>query len=168
MTPNACAKSRRLYNFSAMFIYSNNKKSPKNSFVCNRMANMLITDSIQFILLICLSVVIGTCAPMYKLLFTNEREMILPVIFPFIDPDTEHGFYINLASQYFSCLSGFVILPGCELILCATKHNFTSYAAVVENDILEFGMELEHDGEFSQKQILQFRNIIIKILDFSR
>lgn len=167
LTPFDCKRGRILYNFSGKFIYSNCNKSPKNYEVCNRMANELISSSIKTILLIYLSLLLGTGAPMYKILFTDHREFLLPVILPFIDPDTKHGFYINLAGQYISCFTGFVILPGVELANCVFKNSFTAYAAVVENDITEFGCQLEHIT-FSHKQTMQFRNMILKILDFGR
>lgn len=166
--PFTCEIGRVIYSFSGKYIYANSNRSPRNSVVCNRSANKLVTGSIKVILLIYLSLAIGVSAPMYKLFISHEKEMILPVIFPFIDPDTDHGFYINLASQYISCLSGFVILPGCELVLCALKYSFTAYAAVVANEILEFGLELEDDEEFSQSKTFEFRNIIVKILDYNR
>lgn len=165
---STCEKGRTLYNFSGTHIYPNSKISPRNYAVCNRMANELVTGSSKIVLIMFISVGIGIATPLYKLFFTNDREMILPVVFPFTDPDTERGFYINLASQYVSCLSGFIILPGCELVLCAFKNSFTAYAAVVDNDIHELGCQLEHGQVFSHKHTLLFRNIILKILDFGR
>lgn len=168
ITPSTCEKSRALYNFSGKYIYQNAHISPKNYEVCNQMANELITSSMKIIFVLWLSFGIALATPLYILLFTNEREMILPVIYPFIDPDTDSGFYINLASQYVICLFGVFILPGCELILCVLKNGYTAYAAVVENDIMEFGYQLENNKAFSQKYILQFRNIILKIGDAGR
>lgn len=157
-----------LYNFSGKYIYPNSDVSAKNYVLRDRLANELICGSLKVVLLIYVSLILGIGAPMYKLLFTDEKEMPMPVIYPFIDPDTKRGFYINLASQYLSCLSGFVIFPGVELVLCALKNNFTSYAVVVENDITDFGCQLKDERKCSHKRTSQFRNIILKVLDFGR
>lgn len=90
---------RRLYNFGADFIYAKHNISTKNHDVCNDMAIYLITCSIRVNLLILLSYALAVGAPLYKTMFTDENEMILPVILPLIDPDTPNGFNINFTYQ---------------------------------------------------------------------
>lgn len=53
-------------------------------------------------------------------------------------------------------------------MLCLVKYSFDAYAAVVENQILELRSQLEDGQEFSQKQTLQLRNIILKMSDSVR
>lgn len=151
-------KARSLYNFSGEYIYANTNFTPKNHYVCNRMANELVTSSFKTVLLLHLSLVHGVGAPLYKIFFTNEKETLLPVILPFIDPETKYGFYINLAYQYVSCLCGFFILPRTELLLCEHKNTFLSYAAIVENDITGFGCQLNKSVEFSYNHRLMIRS----------
>lgn len=159
---------RRLYNFGADYIYAKHDISPKNHDVCNNMAIYLITCSIRVNLLILLSYALAVGAPLYKTLFTDENEMILPVILPFIDPDTQNGFNINYAYQVIICIFGGFIVPGCELVTCVLKNNVSVIAAIIANELTEFQMRLKEYNVASADIDLEFRNILLKILDFDR
>lgn len=89
----------KLYMFGGKYIYANSKITVKNNSVCYEMANRLITDSIKICSIMIIAICLAVLAPIQKLIFTNEKEMLIPVILPFIDPDTDHGFYINLLNQ---------------------------------------------------------------------
>ena len=95
-----------MYNFAGDFIYTNANTTPKTYNVCNDMANDLIVSSIKIISLVFIALFLGCSGALYKLFVKNEKELIVPVILPFIDPDTEQGFYINFGSQFLSCLLG--------------------------------------------------------------
>lgn len=109
-----------------------------------------------------------TCAPIYKNLFTDDKEMIIPVILPFIDPETEHGFYINLISQLITSTFGAIGVPAIEVGTCIMKNTISTSAAIIENSLIEFKNGLESNGNFTDARTCQFRNIIMKIFDFNR
>lgn len=142
--------------------------SMKNYVVCNRMVVNLIISSVKILFLVYLSLGLATCAPLYKTLYTNEKVYTIPVILPFIDPETEIGFIMNLINQSILCSGGAFIVPGAELTICMVKNNILVTAAVIENAITEYQLLLLEDKKFSNKHALQFKNIISQILDFNR
>lgn len=115
-----------------------------------------------------LSYLLLICGPLYKNFFTDEREMMFPIILPFIDPETDTGFLINVVNQMISVLIGTVVIPGVELITCVLKNNITATAAVIENSLIEFQNSAKTGEHFSTEWACEFRNIIMKILDFDR
>lgn len=157
-----------MYNFAGEYIYANSHTSPKNHSVCEQMAILLATSSFKTNALIVFSMNLICSAPLYKLFFTDENEMVIPVILPFIDPETPNGFYINLANQLFICAYGVITIPATELITCVLKNTISVSAAVIENTLLEFEGLLMENEELSSKRSWQFRNIVLKILDYER
>lgn len=166
--PSKRKQYKRLYNFAGEFIYANSGTSSKNHRVCNRMAIYLLSGSIKISLLMLFSVSLCVFPPLYKIFFTEKNEMIIPVILPYIDPDTKKGFYINLANQMVTCVYGTVIIPATELITCVLKNTVTSTAAIIENSLQEFEDSLQHTTIFSNKHALQFQNLILKMIDFDK
>lgn len=168
LMPNTRKEYRRLYNFAGHFIYANSKSSLRNHSVCDRMAIDLLFSSLKTNTLLVFSISLSVCVPMYKMFYTDEREMFIPVILPFVDPDTENGFYLNLASQLITASFGAIAIPAIELVTCVLKNNVLATAAVVNNSILELKNQMESDGLFTMDRMWKFRNIILKTLDFDR
>lgn len=164
----AAIKKTGLYNFAGDFIYANSGTSSKNHRVWDRMAIYLLSGSIKISLLMLFSVSLCVFPPLYKKNFTDDNEMIISVILPFIDPDTKTGFYINLANQMVTCVYGAVIIPATELITCVLKKTASATAAIIENSLQEFGDSLQHTAIFSNKHALQFHNLILKMIDFDK
>lgn len=169
MEPLKREQLRRLYNFGADYMYAKcDDNSPRNRNVCNKMAIYLITCSITVNLFVILSYALALGAPLYKTSFTDENEMILPIILPFTDPDTPNGFLINYTYQMMICMTGSLVIPACELIYCILKNNVSVTAAVIENALVEFEIRLKQDDTASKDIYFEFRNILLKILDFDR
>lgn len=168
LNPTERRKFRSLYNFGANFIYANSNTSRKNYVAYDKMAVNLVTSSIRVNLLVLLSYMMAVCVPMTKTLFTDENEMILPVILPFIDPDTDSGFFINYADQVITCMFGSCVIPGTELLTCVLKNNVMAAAIAIENSIIELKVRMMMNQDFTQEFVNEFRNIILRILDYDR
>lgn len=108
-----------MYNFAGDFVYVNSESTSHNHRVCDKMANDLLINSMKICALVFLSINLGACAPIYKLTSTDEKEMVIPVILPFVDPDTELGFYLNMVNQFVICLYGSIIIPG--VVKCSRR-----------------------------------------------
>lgn len=132
------------------------------------MAIDLIVSSCKIITLVFFAMVLSCSGPFYKFIVKNEKDLIIPVILPFVDPDTKHGFYINFCYQIISCVYGIITIPSTELMTQILKNNILVTAAVIENSSKEFGKKLEEDMEFSLTHMLELRNIFLKIIDFNR
>lgn len=159
-------KLRYLYNFGPNFIYAKSEVSPRNHDVCDKIAINLLTCSIRVNLLVLLSYTLAAGAPLYNTLYTDKKEMIIPVLLPFIDPDTPNGFAVNYAYQMITCIFGSFIVPGIELLACVLRNNVSVTAAVIENAIREFRIRLRRERKFCPDLAWEFRNILFKILDF--
>lgn len=168
LIPSTRKRYRYMYNFAGNFLYSNCETSPSKNIVCDRMAIYLVTSTSKVLVLIVFSFSFITCGPIYKNLFTDDSEMIIPVILPFIDPETENGFYANLTSQLISSAFGAIAVPAIEVVTCVLKNTVSTSAAIIADSLIEFKNGLAHDGNFTDKRIWLFRNIIMKILDFNR
>lgn len=140
--------------------------SPRNHEVCDKIAINLLTCSIRVNLLVLLSYTLAAGAPLYNTLYTDKKEMIIPVLLPFIDPDTPNGFAVNYAYQMITCIFGSFIVPGIELLTCVLRNNVSVTAAVIENAIREFRIRLRRERKFCPDLAWEFRNILFKILDF--
>lgn len=168
VNPSKRVQFRRLYNFGADYIYANSNSSPKNYAVCNKMAIHLITNTANVIAIVMISFSLIIGAPFYKTVFTDENEMMIPVILPFIDPETTNGFQINFTYQLFSLFCGSLIIPMNEIFTCVLKNNVTLAAAVIQNSLREFKIRLVKSRKFSNEFYPEFKNIVLKILDFDR
>lgn len=101
-----------MYNYSGKYIYANSGITARNYQICEKLANDLISGSIKICVLLAIAIDLSICAPLNKLTFKHEKELIIPVILPFINPDTDFGFYMNLGNQLVICLYGAIIIPG--------------------------------------------------------
>lgn len=165
ITPSTSKQYRHMYNFAGNFLYG---RTDYNNNVRDRMAISLLTSTSKVLTLLMVTFTFIMIAPIYENLFNDGREMIIPVVLPFIDPDTKNGFYINSASQMFCLALGAVIVPGTEIMTCVLKNTISAMAAIVEDSLLELGKNLEIDEQFSDLRVYQFRNIVVQILDFDR
>lgn len=159
---------RRLYNFGNDSIYAHYNSTPKTHEVCDKMAIDLLIRSIRVNGVIIFSYSLLVLAPLHKNFFTDEREMLLPVILPFIDPDTQLGFTINTINQMITVPMGIFVIPAAELTTCVITNIIQTTAALIENSLIEFKSLVKADKNFSNKCVLEFRNILMKIADFDR
>lgn len=136
--------------------------------ICDRMAIELLLSSVKVTTLIMFSLMLGTCAPLYKTLFTDEKEVIVSFVYPFIDPGSIVTLFINLVCQSIEASSAFIIVPVSELITCVLNNNITTTAAVVEIELIELKNKLELENKYSNEHALHYRDMIVKILDFNR
>lgn len=169
LKPSSCEKLRSIYNFGADYIYAKSELSPSNFNVCNRMAVDLLMSVIKVHSLVLIAFTILVSLPFYKNLH-NEHELIVPIILPFVDPNTQNGFYINMANQMVHLCIGSLAIPIHNLFGCILKNNVLVAAAVIQNTLAEFKMKLKKDKKFVKDTMCywEFRNIILKILDYHK
>lgn len=169
LEPSSCTKLRSLYNFGADYIYAKSEISPSNFRVCNQMATGLLRSTIKVHSLVFAAFTILVGLPFYKFLH-NEHELILPIIMPFVDPNTQNGFRINVANQMIHLCIGSFAIPMNNLFGCILKNNVLVSAAVIKNALNEFRVKFKNDKNFAKKRmcIWEFRNIVLKVSDFHK
>lgn len=172
LKPSTCSQLRSLYNFSRDYIYANFSVSKNVNHICNQMAINLFVSCTRTAILINFSFMLAAAGPTYKLFFTDQKELFVPVILPFINPDTEFGFWVNLIYQLMNCSVGVFVLLGTETGVCVIKGNINISAAIIETEMKELENQLhaDEDGDevHSDENTSIFRNIILQILDLNR
>lgn len=163
-----CSKARKGYNYAAKNIYAYADSSAKNYEVCDKMAVDLLRNAIRVSFLQIFALSLLNLVPFYKTIFTDEKEMIIPIILPFIDPDTQNGFYLNFVYQISTDCFGVLIVVGCELVSCFVANNVKVTAHVTRNSLSEFDDLIKKDKRFTKKHSIRFRNILLQMLDFQR
>lgn len=167
LIPSTRNQYLKLYNFAGDYIYATSELSQKNNDICDKMAIQLAIGSIKITILEYIALLLACIFPLYKIFVKNEKELILPVILPFNDPETERGFFMNFISQIVACAYGVTIIPGSEMMTCVLKNNVSVAAAIIENSLHEFGDHLI-DIDFPRECNWQLRNILVKIMDYNR
>lgn len=172
LMPSTCKQLRYLYNFGGNFIYSNSNSSPKINSICDHMAIKLLTKSIKVNSLILFALYLTCCVPLYNIFFnksiSKENQLIVPVIFPFLDIESEEGFYINIFNQLVICLVGVITIPSIELGTSVIINNIEIAAELIANSLRDFERSIEIEDQFSKEYIWKFRNIILQMMDVDR
>lgn len=156
------------YEYVAKHIYPLSGISSENQTLCDKSAKNLLISAIRVTFLQLFSLALTAFTALYKIFFTDDYELIVPVILPFVNPDTQQGFYFNLANQFIIFCGGIFIVPGKELVSCVVANNLTTMAHVINKALLEFNETLEKDQQFSKKHVPQLGNIVSQIMDFNR
>lgn len=73
----------------------------------------------------------GVC-PLYTYSFLNERPFFIPMILPFIDPNTWIGYHINASVQFFISFTGIIGAIGIEIILTIIVNNVHTAISIIE------------------------------------
>lgn len=168
---SACNQLRHLYNFAGDHIYANRNASPEIQSIYDKLAIDLLSNSIKVNSLVLFSFFLCCCVPLYNIFFNdsvdNEYQLIIPVKLPFIDIETQSGFYINLVNQMFICLVGAIAIPTVDLVNCVILNSVRVSAALIANSLTHFKYLIETNEPYSDRNST-FRNIIVQITDFDR
>lgn len=173
LMPSTRKRMTHLYNFAGNFIYAKSGSTPKNHYLCDQLAINLFTRSVRISILILFSLNLTAIVPLYNLFFKSdsvgyEQKFIIEFLLPFIDPTTQRGFYINFVNQSIICMIGVVGLPYIEVVTCFMMNNITVSAAVIANDLEEFGAGIKNVDQSSAEFNWKFKNIIVQMMDYDR
>lgn len=102
--------------FGGDFIYSNNLRG-ELSIILNKRANDLIQTTIYLCMTLLISCLAYIIYPLYTLVFEGKHIMPIPIILPFLDPDSNLGYYPNILNQCMIAISGICGNIGIEITL---------------------------------------------------
>lgn len=158
-----------IYNFSGQYIYVENEhRTVADTNVRDKMATHLITSSIKTLSLFNASLILMLAVPAFLIVVMRQDLLIVPVIIPFIDPESDVGYLLNVANQLIFCVIGTVSLLGIELSTCIVKNGVIAAAAVIKYELVKLDKILHINKEFTPERMQEFRNIVAEILDFDR
>lgn len=131
------------------------------------MAIHLLSNLVKVNTLVLLSLQLICCVPLYNVFFNNnvdkQYQLIIPVLLPFVDIESQTGFYINLMNQSAICLFGIVAIPTIEIITCVIRNNIEVASKLIANSLLTF-----EENKLPKGNDWKFRQIIQQIMDFDR
>lgn len=160
---------KSVVNFGGEYIYVENKKRTlDDKKIRDKMAIQLITSSIKIMSLFNISLILMMAVPAFLIVILRQNQLIIPVIIPFIDPDTEFGYNVNMINQLLFSMLGFTALAGIELGTCTIKNCVISSAAVIKFNLSELDKKLQTNSEFTVERAHELRNSIVQIQDFDR
>lgn len=132
------------------------------------MANQLIKDSIKTVTMHTLSMMMFSAVPIFLIIFLHQEQMIIPIILPFTDPESEYGFYLNFIHQIFFGLFCPCAIVGIEICTCVYINAAMTAAAIIRTDLGDLEFALHTNSTFTVQRTQEFRNIIGQIQDFHR
>lgn len=132
------------------------------------MADQLIKDSIRTVTMVTLSMMMFVAVPMFLIIFLRQQHMIMPIILPFTDPESDDGFYLNFIHQIGFGLLGPCAIVGIEMCTCVNINAAMTAAAIIRTDLEDLELALHTNSTFTAHRAQEFRNIIVEIQDFHR
>lgn len=168
LMPSTRARARFLYNFVGEYIFAKSPVSTRTYAIFDRMAIGIVKNTAKALLIFSFTFSITVIQSVLETFYWNERMLIVPVILPFIDPDSSKGFYINLVFQIIVGFPSIVVVIASEIVICVVRNVFITIAALTEDSISEFMTVMESNEKFSHHENMQFRSFIQKILEVYR
>lgn len=132
------------------------------------MAIKLVISCVKTVFLILLSFGVVAMVPIYKFFYTDEKELLVPFLFPFTEIETQFGYYLNMAFQSMYGIFAAVMLLSTEIAICMLKNNGAIATVIIKNELMQLKNQLEMDDEFTDEHNWTFRNIILQVLDLNR
>lgn len=157
---------KNLIFFGEKFIYAyqgNNKRVTK---ILNEGAWQLLWMSLTIFAAIIFSCLTFVSYPLYTYFFENARPMLIPVIFPYFDPETGAGYYLNVLNQLAISFIGMTGVIGIEFISSKIVNNVLIGVSIIEHALGDIADDFS-TGQRS-KGVSKMRNIVLQIQDLDR
>lgn len=118
--------------------------------------------------IICLALSIGALTysiyPFYLFVMKGEHPNLIPIVLPYTDPDTNWGYYINLANQAIIAAAGITGNFAIEIGVLALTNNLWAASDVINYDLNEIVLGFKR-GETKEVRSAKLRNIFVQIQD---
>jgi len=152
--------------FGCDYIYPSRDEKKLND-ILNSRANELIRKTSIICLLLIAAVLEYTFYPAY--LFVTERQIPspIPVILPFVNPDTNTGIYLGLLNQLFIAFVGIIGNFAVEIGASITTNSMWAASDVIKYRLDELGLSAKNH-EDPKVLKAKLRNILVQIQDLDR
>lgn len=168
VVPSQLKRFQNLLLFAGEIIYKDNYEIRKHREISDKSAAHLMSSSIKVLVVVSIGLFCFLMFPLYAYLFMNQRPMIVPIVLPFVDENTDSGYYINIAHQLVSGVVGVTAVIAIELMNCIFKNNIYAAKESIIYSLDELGTMLRENTTFSMQMQMEFRNVLIKIQDLDR
>lgn len=160
-------KINSLLNFGGRYIYSDNNQTPRLRVVQEKMINKLIQHVVIVMLMILSAFGMVVTIVAYSILFEGARVTLLGTELPFVDKDSDTGFWTNIFVQ---CLTGLVAVIACLAIEVGAVLIINALEAIpdlVHVDLKDLETELNLKG-FTLEAKARLRNVFMKVQDYEK
>lgn len=117
------------------------------------------------ILLMIVTLALGTCAPVYAYFVKNEYQVATGVILPFIDPDTFEGFMANLFLASILAVAGLIESAGLEFLHLLINFTLEIMASLVVLEMRRFSEDVTANGFDASKHVPWIKDICVRLQD---
>lgn len=154
--------------FGGNYIYPVDGESEKLRKAQDEAATMMIRASLTILAAITMSSIVYVMYPMYTYIFESAHPMTIPIILPFIDPDTNPGYYLNVANQVFISFTGIFGNIGIEFISSMMVNNIWVGVSSVQCALDEFSEFIRQKPHETLHMKYKLRSILMRIRDLDR
>lgn len=160
-------KINRILNFGGRYIYMDDDQTPQLRLVREKMINRLLRHIVIVALMILSAFGMVVVIVSYLILFQGARVTLLGTELPFVDKDSEYGFWLNIVYQ---SLSGAVAVVACLAIEFGAALVVNALIAIphlIHVDFQELETEMNLNG-FTLAAKARLRNAFMKIQDYEK
>lgn len=132
--------------------------------ILNKRANGLIKNSILVIIVLLISGVLYFIYPLYVFFVDGVRPTPIPILVPFVDPETSHGYLWGIGNQAIIAAVGFVANMGIEIMVALLVNNLWAASDNIQFSLDELALNVRRGRPVAVRQA-QLRNILVQIQD---
>lgn len=134
--------------------------------VCDDSAIRLIKVTTEDMMLFVVSAFFLLALPVYLYFFKNEHELLLPLILPYVDPDTRDGFILNCTHQLILASVGICGMLGVEFEKQICKNAVWVQSVVTCYQLDEMDVYLKQETKHEYEIKMRLRDVLAKTRDF--
>lgn len=171
MIPSSLEQLRSITFFPVVkiFTYANDESNRVYDSICNQCAIKLLKNTMKTLSIVIVSMAIYSMFPVAALLRYNEVQLMIPVLFPFTNLESQIGIIVNMLNQLLTGTMGLTANIGIEVLNCILTNAVWTSAVVVCYSIDELSQVVRNPKQFSVEIIdYHLRNIVTQVQDIDR
>lgn len=157
---------RSLIFFGHLHIYPT-ERTGKYAQIANKRANDLMQNSLVVIIIILIAGVLYLVYPIYEYIVDGVRPMPVPIIVPFVDPDTTWGYLWIIGNQLAIATVGFVANMGIEIMVALLVNNLWAASDNIQYALDELALDVRRGRPVAIRQA-QLRNVLVQVQDLDQ
>lgn len=159
-------KFRNLIHFGYKYIYTT-ERCGKFANIMDKRANDLIKNTVRLFLVILIVAFLFIIYPLYLFLSKGERPWPVPIIVPFVDPDTDLGYFLCIGNQTIIGTTGILGLTSLEVLVLIMLNNLWTASDNIRYSLDELASNVRKGATITVRRA-QLRNILMQIHDLDQ
>lgn len=170
MIPSTRKRLRAICYFNEqIFTEINEESDPEYIRLLDECAIKLLTNTMIIVGFLLFFSMIYFIFPVYDTIVDGKIHLIIPILFPFTDLETNYGIAVNILSQSMLNTIAIIGIYGMVIGTCVTKHAIISYAATIGYQMDRLTIYINKNYSQSPQRIDDhFRNILYQLEQYNR